>query len=43
MLSAKKEYLMIENQLTDTQKAQYKNYEDELNAERELLRLAREK
>ena len=43
ILDAKKEYLMIENQLTDKQRAQYKNYEDQLNAEADLLRIARER
>lgn len=43
ILESKKEYLMIENQLTDTQKAQYKNYEDQINAENDLLKLARER
>ena len=43
ILDSKREYLILENQLTDAQKAQYKNYEDQINAENDLLRIARER
>ena len=43
ILEAKKEYLMIEDQLTEKQKEQYKNYEAQINAENDLLQKARER
>ena len=43
ILDSKKEYLILEDSLTEKQKAQYKNYEDQINAENDLLRIARER
>lgn len=43
ILDAKRDMLMVEDQLTEKQRQQYKNYEDQINAENDLLRIARER
>ena len=43
IIDARKEYLMVEDQLTDKQKLQFQNYVDQIQAEKDLLDIARER